>query len=50
MRCGDVLADRHGLLNERNPYLWLKAVLAQLPSYPINWVAELLPLANYKWA
>lgn len=37
-------------LNGLNPYRWLKDVLARLPSYPINRVAELLPLANYQWA
>jgi transposase len=37
-------------LNGLNPYLWLKDVLVRLPSHPINRVADLLPLANYKWA
>lgn len=37
-------------LNGINPYLWLKDVLARLPSHPINRVAELLPLATYQWA
>lgn len=37
-------------LNRLNPYLWLKDVLARLPSHPINRVAELLPLATYQWA
>jgi hypothetical protein len=36
-------------LNGLNPYLWLKDVLARLPSHPINRVAELLPLPSYKW-
>jgi transposase len=37
-------------LNGLNPYLWLKDVITRLPSHPINRVAELLPLANYKRA
>lgn len=37
-------------LNGINSYLWLKDVLARLPSHPINQVAELLPLATYQWA
>ena len=37
-------------LNGINPYLWLKDVLARLPSHPINRVAELLPLPTYQWA
>lgn len=37
-------------LNGLNPFLWLRDVLTRLPSHPINLVAELLPLANYRWA
>ena len=37
-------------LNGLNPYLWLKEVLARLPSHPINRVADLLPLSTYQWA
>lgn len=37
-------------LNGLNPYLWLKDVLARLPSHPINRIADLLPLSTYQWA
>ncbi len=37
-------------LNGLNPYLWLGDMLARLPSHTVKQVAELLPLANYKWA
>jgi len=37
-------------LNGINPYLWLKDVLARLPSHPINRVSELLPMPIYQWA
>ncbi|MFM0495818.1 transposase domain-containing protein [Paraburkholderia caledonica] len=33
-------------LNDFEPYAWLKDTLEKLPSYPVNRVHELLPLAR----
>jgi transposase len=33
-------------LNGIEPYAWLERTLEQLPSYPVNRVHELLPLAR----
>ncbi|NPT60684.1 transposase domain-containing protein [Paraburkholderia elongata] len=33
-------------LNRIEPYAWLERTLEQLPSYPVNRLHELLPLAG----